>query len=316
MVKKVVWNDKCVPKSVNTYSPSWKKPAEFMQAITPVMVDAGLEVVESTKVKLSSSAFKRVHDPEFVSGVMTGRIANGFGTRQTEVAESCLYTSGAMVTAVELASQGHSCCVPVSGFHHAGYDFSGGYCTFNGLAVAAVAAAGLGMNPGILDCDMHYGNGTVDIFDKLNLQYSHFTYGGTQYADKAKSQLFLGRLPHILACMISDCGVLIYQAGADPHIDDPLGGCMTSEELRQRDKIVFDFCEERDIPVVWNLAGGYQKPLSKVLSIHRTTFEEWLNAPSICKTFPNGIPTGKHHSMCDHSKPFKGDNGIQYKTEE
>ena len=91
---------------------------------------------------------------------------------------------------------------------------------------------------------------------------------------------------------------------------------MTSEELRQRDKIVFDFCEERDIPVVWNLAGGYQKPLSKVLSIHRTTFEEWLNAPSICKTFPNGIPTGKHHSMCDHSKPFKGDNGIQYKTEE
>ena len=72
--------------------------------------------------------------------------------------------------------------------------------------------------------------------------------------------------------------MLLYQAGADPHINDPLGGCLTTEQMRKRDAIVFEYCANRGIPVVWDLAGGYQTPLSKVLDLHEATFNEWLKA--------------------------------------
>jgi len=65
--------------------------------------------------------------------------------------------------------------------------------------------------------------------------------------------------------------LLIYQAGADPHIDDPLGGFLTTAELAERDRIVFTVAKKIGIPVVWNLAGGYQQPLARVLEIHRNT---------------------------------------------
>ena len=56
----------------------------------------------------------------------------------------------------------------------------------------------------------------------------------------------------------SRCSVLLYQAGADPHIDDPLGGALTSSQLARRDTIVFDGCRVLGLPIAWNLAGGYQ----------------------------------------------------------
>ena len=64
---------------------------------------------------------------------------------------------------------------------------------------------------------------------------------------------------------------MLYQAGADPHIGDPLGGFLTTAQLAQRDWRVFHGLRERKIPVAWNLAGGYQKPISKVIAIHENT---------------------------------------------
>ena len=49
---------------------------------------------------------------------------------------------------------------------------------------------------------------------------------------------------------------MIYQAGADPHIDDPLGGILTTKQMSWRDRQVFEQLGHK--PLVWNLAGGYQ----------------------------------------------------------
>lgn len=50
---------------------------------------------------------------------------------------------------------------------------------------------------------------------------------------------------------------------------------MTTGELRRRDEIVFEILAELGIPVVWNLAGGYQKAadgsIPVVLEIHENT---------------------------------------------
>jgi acetoin utilization deacetylase AcuC-like enzyme len=53
------------------------------------------------------------------------------------------------------------------------------------------------------------------------------------------------------------CRVLLYQAGADPHIKDPLGGTMTSKQLAMRDRLVFESCKRLGLPVAFDLAGGY-----------------------------------------------------------
>lgn len=50
--------------------------------------------------------------------------------------------------------------------------------------------------------------------------------------------------------------VVLYQAGADPHVDDPQGGYLTTEQLAERDFMVFCECRQRGLPIAWNLAGG------------------------------------------------------------
>ena len=49
--------------------------------------------------------------------------------------------------------------------HHAGYDFNGGFCFFNNMAMAVskLLSQGQVANALIVDIDLHYGNGTFDI---------------------------------------------------------------------------------------------------------------------------------------------------------
>ena len=82
------------------------------------------------------------------------------------VPEAALWTIGSLVTAALYApTTPLAVCSPTSGFHHAGYAHGGGYCTFNGLMVAAATFIQdhPGAKLGILDCDFHYGDGTADI---------------------------------------------------------------------------------------------------------------------------------------------------------
>jgi acetoin utilization deacetylase AcuC-like enzyme len=176
-------------------------------------------------------------------------------------------------------------CSPTSGFHHAGYAWGGGYCTFNGLMV--VAAKLISEQPGfkvaILDCDFHYGDGTADILKKfpaLAPYVAHHTAGKHFHGDDPDSEAMEFTL--WLKEVITDINdfkpdLVLYQAGADPHLDDPLGGFMRDADLALRDRSVFCGIQA---PIAWNLAGGYQKGVSHsifddpVLRIHRTTMDE------------------------------------------
>jgi acetoin utilization deacetylase AcuC-like enzyme len=77
---------------------------------------------------------------------------------------------------------------------------------------------------------------------------------------------------------IEDCqdvDLVIYQAGADPHVHDPLGAVLTGAQMAKRDHAVFASFKGR--PLVWNLAGSYQRDVNggiePVLKLHRTTVE-------------------------------------------
>ena len=49
---------------------------------------------------------------------------------------------------------------------------------------------------------------------------------------------------------------------------------MTTEQLLERDRIVFQFCRSEKIPVLFVLAGGYQTPIEeKLVPLHLNTFK-------------------------------------------
>ncbi|NUO53381.1 MAG: histone deacetylase [Polyangiaceae bacterium] len=266
-----------------SFSPSAAKP----RAVVDDWLRRGLAIDIRVPTPATMDDLTRAHDPDYVRGVLDGRIPNGFGDRSMAVASSLPFTSGAMLSAARHALQtGSITCAPCSGFHHAGWDQAAGYCTFNGLVVAACALLADGARSvGILDCDMHYGDGTDAILAKLGLggadgRIVHFTAGAT-YSRRPQARSFLDRLPDVVGSM-QRCDVVLYQAGADPHVRDPLGGFLDDDDLRTRDQIVFRTARALGVPVAWNLAGGYQRDknggIGAVLSIHAATAEAAIDA--------------------------------------
>lgn len=263
--------------NVEVFSPSPRKPK--------LVVDAWLkEFPDKIEVKSFEPAtiaqLCAVHDPDYVRGVLTCTEPNGFGTFDKAVANSLPYTSGSMLAAAKHALKHGIAISPTSGFHHATYYGGGGYCTFEGLMVTTVALLNEGLvnKVGICDLDMHYGNGTADIISKLNFkkEVMHFT-AGSKYHNAFQASDFLARLPKIITNMKDhECDILLCQLGADPHIDDPLGGWLTTGQMYQRDLIVYETCREIGMPLVTNLAGGYQEPVNKVIQLHVNMMEACL----------------------------------------
>lgn len=224
---------------------------------------------------------KLAHDPDFVDAVLSCQAPNGFGSIDADVAASLPFTVGSMLAAAEYAvTKRAHVCSPTSGFHHAGYAFSGGYCTFNGLMVALMNLKSNGMirNAAIIDCDVHQGNGTQDIIEHLDLGWvKHYSMG--QHFEGPASvgaggRKFLRWLTDAIDDS-NDTDLVLYQAGADAHILDPLGGLLPTKAMHERDVMVASITA----PLVWNLAGGYRKDargtIKPVLDLHRHTALVW-----------------------------------------
>ncbi|MBP8029719.1 MAG: hypothetical protein KAY78_00985 [Pseudomonadales bacterium] len=282
--------------NAESFSPSAGKPAQVMDSWASLGLP--LNIVEPLPVSVDQLFL--AHDRAFVEGVLAGSINNGFGNKLASVATSLPYTSGVMLSAArEALSNQCGAIAPCSGFHHAGYDFAGGYCTFNGLMVTAAVllAEGKVGKIGILDCDQHWGNGTQDIIDRMSLsdRVVHYTPCNT-YGRAEKAEAFLAALPQLLTTF-ADCDLVLYQAGADPHINDPLGGWLTTAQLYQRDVRVFQSLRNMGLPVAWNLAGGYQRDaagtICPVLTIHDNTLrafaETWGIATAHNETRPSKL---------------------------
>lgn len=255
------------------FAPGTFKPAACVEDWHRHGLPIGVRTFEPASVEQLALA----HDRRYVEGVLACTVPNGFAGRQPDVAASLPYTSGAMLAAaIEALANGQIACAPVSGFHHAQYESAAGYCTFNGLLVAArqVLIDGLARSVGILDLDQHYGDGTDAIVNRLQLSGIEHITAGRINRTAQDAEPFLASLAGEVR-LFRGCDLLLYQAGADPHVDDPLGGWMTTEQLARRDQIVFETACSMRLPIAWNLAGGYQRDandtIEPVLEIHRNT---------------------------------------------
>jgi acetoin utilization deacetylase AcuC-like enzyme len=267
-----------------SYSPSAAKPKAVVAAWQALGFP--LSLLEPAPATLAQ--LELAHDKAYVADVLACVAENGFGNCSPAVAQSLPMTSGSMLSAARWAlKNGLVAAAPCSGFHHACFAHGGGFCTFNGLMVTVMTllAEGQAERVGILDLDQHWGNGTQDIIKRLGVekQVRHY-HPSMDRRGNGDAARFLKSLPEIVA-NFSDCDLVLYQAGADPHIADPLGGWMSTEELQIRDRIVFEGLAVLGIPVAWNLAGGYQRDkegsIRPVLEIHENTMKECVRVYAV-----------------------------------
>jgi acetoin utilization deacetylase AcuC-like enzyme len=177
------------------------------------------------------------------------------------------------------------------GFHHAFPAHGEGFCLYHDVAVAirvlqresAIARAA------VIDADVHQGNGTASIFEAdpsvftFSIHQAHNYPSMKQHGsldvglpDGAGDQEYLRALEPALAAVIaSSPDIIFYLAGADPYVEDQLGGlCLTLEGLRGRDFMVLSAARGAGIPVAIVLAGGYARRAEDTVAIHVATIEE------------------------------------------
>ena len=101
--------------------------------------------------------------------------------------ESALYSAGGTVQAAERISQGqldNAFVFTSFGDHHAGRDFYGGMCYFNGAALAITALRDRGVRRVVIvDTDCHHADGTRDIFNH-DKDVLHICFCNQDYSDK------------------------------------------------------------------------------------------------------------------------------------
>ncbi|MGH8245388.1 MAG: histone deacetylase family protein, partial [Gammaproteobacteria bacterium] len=91
----------------------------------------------------SEEELRRVHTPEYINAVRTG-IPRALAESQKfpwspQLFPSVCLTNGACLAAARQALRDGVAAALASGFHHAHADHGEGFCTFNGLVVAAEA---------------------------------------------------------------------------------------------------------------------------------------------------------------------------------
>ena len=296
----VFYNKRQVAPAGGRYSPSVEKPkyvverwsadhGSKIQIIDPLSREGFAPASKFAEDVDIAVLLKLVHDPKYVDGVLACTELNGFGDDDPEIAKALPEIVRSFLSAAFTASETRGVAVsPTSGFHHARYLRGGGFCTFNALALAAVLLARGGTRVLILDIDDHYGDGTEDILFRyapgaLDRLVRHHTYGAC--TSKVDALAFIDRIPDMIEEYMPD--VVLYQAGADPHENDPIGSRhLSSADMRNRDALVFETCKRLNIGCAWNLAGGYQRnknlgstlreQIKPVLDLHATTMDECI----------------------------------------
>jgi acetoin utilization deacetylase AcuC-like enzyme len=265
-----------------SFSPSAGKPQlvveSWMKRNKPFLIEDFLPA--------SREDLKLIHDPQYVDGVLDLKKMNGFGNRKKEVADALPWVCGSMVAATLEAWKNKSITIsPTSGAHHACYAIGRDFCTFNFLVLAALKAHNSGARKlGIIDLDCHYGDGTQNIIDRLKLDFiQHYSFGADPVVRISPSS-WLKNLPYTIESF-SDCELILYNAGVDSHIDDPLGGYLTTEQIEERESIVINAFAKKQIPMTISLAGGYQKDvrgnISEVIELHGFMFDAAWNAEAL-----------------------------------
>ncbi len=307
---------------------TWQKSGHIARSLQRQPI-AGVEIKAPKPATLDE--LRLAHSDEFIFDVLyDGPLGGsaGFGWVPELPAAVRASTGGVLRAVDEVMCEGGPLIAGSlsSGLHHARRDHGEAFCTFNGVALAALYAKRVKRVPGrvlIIDTDAHCGGGTHSIItgglpsqgasniDQTDLSVSpldcHHNEGwpeveaydpdiwqarnrptipsvprwarGQHAALVDVAEDYLPTLEAMLAARNpDDYGLVIYNAGMDPHEDCAVGGLhdLTTAELQARERMVFEWCRVNDIPTVFVMAGGYVSGSlnwNRLVHLHRLTIE-------------------------------------------
>jgi len=236
----------------------------------------------------------RVHDRGYVGRVFSGTLTRdeqrriGFPWSEPLV-ERSLRSTGAAIDAAAAAVEDGIAASLAGGTHHAGTSWGEGFCVFNDTAVATreMQARGAARRVLILDCDVHQGNGTAEIFAADPTVFTMSIHGARNFPlrkypssldvpldDGTDDEAYLAALA---PAVVESFGrgrpdLVFYIAGADPYEHDRLGRLrLTKQGLLDRDRMVFDAARAAGVPLAIVLGGGYSADLDAIVDIHTAT---------------------------------------------
>ena len=260
-----------------------RKSAEIAERIPEMLVDPACMVEEATKQILNA------HSREYVKALQTGdpgylSETNGFNWDEGVWEMAVNSTAGVLAACKTVLSPDTNAPKIAgslsSGLHHARTGSGSGYCTVNGLAIAANSFNNL--NIMILDFDAHCGGGTVNMLRDLGIdhrvsQYDLSTNMFDEYDEDENhiisiadnDENYLGKVRKILASIDTRYDLVLYNAGTDPYPK------ISHETLEERDRKVFERCVDLNIPCVFVLAGGYtfSQDMNSLVRSHLSTIK-------------------------------------------
>ena len=176
------------------------------------------------------------------------------------------------------------------GTHHAFSNRGEGFCMLNDQAVAAayLLEEGKAQRVLIIDLDVHQGNGTAEIFAQRPEVFTVSMHAQGNYPfvkeqsdkdialpDGTDDAAYIAQLREVLPYLFETHrpDFVFYQSGVDVLKSDKFGKLqLTLEGCAERDRLVFEACAERQIPVQCSMGGGYSPRLSTILEAHTNTF--------------------------------------------
>ncbi len=243
--------------------------------------------------EMADRIIAEIHSKKYVNAVRTGT-PRALAQSSSFVWDPGIHTMArahvaGMIAATHDALTNNRCAGSLSsGMHHAAHERGAGFCTFNGLAAAMVAARELGARRILcLDLDAHAGGGTWDIMQRLfddsvvqiDVTVSPFdtwTPQGDNLLDVVAADDYRASVKKALehASSLEKFDFIIYNAGVDIR-----NSGVSENDLVFREQLVRDFIG--DTPAIFGLAGGYtwgRYTIDDVVAWHRLTISRWAQA--------------------------------------
>ena len=268
---------------------TFRKALEIAASLTSNPID-GVVLVEPRSV--TQAELERIHDLEYVQAVLTGvpydlAKSQGLGWDEGLARAVSSSSGGVRDAALQAMSCGGIAGSLSSGLHHARRAKGAGYCTVNGLVIAARAALDAGAKRVlILDLDAHCGGGTAELIEGIEgleqvdvsvIRYDN--YGSTPQSRLvfAHGDNYLDVIESELARIADPAGIdlILYNAGMDPHEDAGGAAGIDTDMLRRREEMVFAWAHGHGLPLAWVLAGGYlnRVDMDGLVDLHRLTID-------------------------------------------
>jgi acetoin utilization deacetylase AcuC-like enzyme len=275
--------------------------------LLPALAEAGQAVAVMAAPPAPAEWAAAVHDPDYVAAVVAARVDRqrerriGFPATPEVARRTLAVAGGTYAAAVHALAHGFA-ANGAGGSHHALPDGGAGYCVTNDLAIAAQRLVDERRVARILivDLDVHQGDGTAVIFAGRSdvLRFSMHaarnfpvrkarSFRDVELPDGVDDAGYMAVLQAELPALLDGerPGLVLFQAGVDPHADDRLGRLALSDSgLLTRDAYVVSECRRRGIAAASTLGGGYAADPMVVARRHAAgLMAQWRAALEHCE---------------------------------